>query len=60
MISPMSINGKPAYGVAEYVCDYTSDIEKLPTNCSAGSTAYIIEDGSYYIMNSLKEWVKMI
>ena len=59
MINPMSINGKPAYGVNEYVCDTTEDVKKLPTGCAPGSTAYDIETGDVYILNGLKKWVKM-
>lgn len=59
MINPISINGKPVYGIYEYLCDYETDVEKLPTGAAPGSTAYVVETGDIYILNGLKKWVKM-
>ena len=60
MINTISINGKPVYGIYEYVCDTTEDVAYLPTGCAPGSTAYVIDNGKVYIMNSLKEWKEML
>ena len=59
MIGILSLNGKPAQGVFEYVCDAADDVEKLPTDCAMGSTAFAIESGDVYMINSQKEWVKI-
>jgi len=59
MVSTLSINGKPAYNVYEFVCDTADDVENLPQYCAAGSTAFVIATGDLYMMNSEKEWVKI-
>lgn len=59
MINPISVNGKPVYGINEYVCDFETDVQKLPIGCATGSTAYVIETGNIYIIDGFKKWVKM-
>lgn len=59
MIGILSLNGKPAQSVFEYVCDSADDVENLPIDCAMGSTAFIIENGDVYMINSQKEWVKI-
>lgn len=59
MINKLSMNGKPVYGINEYICDTADDITNLPIDCASGSTAYIIDTGDVYILNGSKEWVKM-
>lgn len=39
----------------KFLCDKEADIENLPTSCSAGSLAYIIESGKKYILNNEKD-----
>lgn len=58
MTSLLSVNGKTAYGICEYVCDKEEDIETLP-KAPMGSTAFVIETGDVYMINSSKEWVKI-
>ena len=60
MINAISINGKPVYGIYDYVCDTQEDLSFLPTGCAPGSLAYVIETGNIYVMNSLKKWVEFI
>lgn len=56
MYSLISQSGRSAYGVKEYVCDTVADFNRLPANKKAGSTAFIIETGALYILNSDGEW----
>ena len=58
MIALLSENGKPAYGICEYVCDSADDVESLP-KAPMGSTAFVIATGDVYMINSSKEWVKI-
>lgn len=51
-------SGKPFYNMAEFLCDYDSDVNSLPTSCGAGSTARVVESGDIYILNNSHEWVK--
>lgn len=50
--------GRPAYGRKLFYLDFDSDVASLPTNCAVGSTAYVIQNSTCYIMNSNKEWIK--
>ena len=60
MVNTLSINGKPIYGINEYICDEEADLEDLNnSDCLPGSTAYIIETGNVYILSGKIEWVKM-
>ena len=59
----------------EFTCDLTSDIDKLPTNvargtqegsddsnndiCSVGSTAFVIETTSVYMLGNDSIWHKI-
>ena len=46
----------------EYVCDLRTDVLSLPTSkssphkCGFGSTAFVIEDSSIWMLNSDDEW----
>lgn len=40
----------------EFICDYLSDIADLPTNCAAGSAAYVLEDWSIWVIDSQGVW----
>lgn len=51
-------SGKPFYNMAEFLCDYDTDVASLPTSCGPGSTAKVVENGDYYILNNNHEWVK--
>lgn len=52
--------GRPAYGCKLFYLDFDSDVPSLPTNCAVGSTAYVIQSSTYYVMNSNKEWIKQV
>lgn len=59
MVNIISVDGKPVYGLYEYVCDYAEDYKTLPTNCAVGSRAFIIENSKVYMMNSSRKWVEI-
>ena len=48
MINTTSTSGHTAYGLKD-----------LPINVPMGSTAFCIEDGSVYMINSSGEWVEI-
>lgn len=56
MVNLIAQSGHIAYGIKEYVCDTIADLANLPLDGKAGSTAYIIEDSTTYILNSKGEW----
>ena len=49
-----------AYNVNEYICESVADLDSL-SRCAPGSTAIIIENGSYSVyMKSVEgKWVKL-
>lgn len=51
-------SNKPFYNMAEFLCDYESDIADLPTNRGPGSTARVVESGNVYVLNNNHEWIK--
>lgn len=51
-----SRHSKYVYGHQEFVCDDDSDIQTLPTNCAAGSSAFVIATSKKYMLNTQKEW----
>ena len=53
-------NGDTQYNIREYVIDSAEDIAKLPTDGAMGSTAIVISTSEAYMLNSKKEWVKML
>lgn len=42
-----------------FVCDTSEDIQSLPTNCQQGSTAFVIEDSTMYMINSQGNWIQI-
>ena len=54
----MKQRGKTHYNIVEFICEYANDISSLPTDVYADSTAYIIEDGNFYILNHNKKWLR--
>lgn len=42
-----------------FVCDTASDIQNLPTDCQQGSTAFVIEDSTMYMINSQGSWIQI-
>ena len=59
MINTTSTSGNTAYGLKDFVIDKKSDLQNLPVNVPMGSTAFCIEDGSVYMINSSGEWVEI-
>ena len=59
MINTTSTIGHTAYGLKDFVMDKKSDLQNLPINVPMGSTAFCIEDGSVYMINSSGEWVEI-
>lgn len=47
---------KPFYNMAEFLCDFETDVANLPTHRGVGSRAKVIENGNVYILNSQKQW----
>lgn len=44
----------------EFICDYLTDVAKLPTTgCVPGSEAFIIEDSSNLMLNNAGVWKKI-
>lgn len=59
MISIVQTDDNVHYGVNSYVADTEEDVKSLPTTCKMGSTAFIIETSSMYMLNSKGEWKKI-
>lgn len=56
MIQIMSSNGEISYGVNDYVIDTDNELNEIPNNAAAGSTAYSIESGTTFIKDNMNEW----
>lgn len=56
MIQIMSSSGEISYGVNDYVIDTDDELNEIPNNAEAGSTAYSIESGTTFIKNNMNEW----
>lgn len=59
MIATIQVDDKVVYGVNSYVCDNEDDVKDLPIYVNAGSTAFVIETSSLYMLNSKREWKKI-
>ena len=62
MINIYSQNGDIEYKIVEYILDNAQDLEELKakaTNAAVGSSAFIIATSEVYMLNSLREWVKI-
>ena len=59
MIGIMKDAGKNAYNLKDYVVDTAAEVNLLPTNCAMGSSAFVIETGDLYMLNSSGKWVKI-
>jgi len=44
----------------EFVCDTQSDLASLPTDSAQGSSAFVIEDSSTWMINSSGQWIQTI
>ena len=56
MITKTSQSGHVAYGLLEFMIDTVDDLNHLPIDALMGSTAFCIETGSVYVLNSKGEW----
>jgi hypothetical protein len=54
-----SNSNKISYGIKKYIVDTIKEISNLPANIIPGSSAFIIEDSSTYILNNQKQWIKI-
>lgn len=59
MIGILKTGGHTTYNLKEYVVDIVADIDNLPVDAVMGSTAFVIETGDVYMINSSGEWVKI-
>ena len=61
MINLIAHRGELAYGVKTFVITEANDVETLPLNCAAGSTAFLLVDNKSnqksYCFNGIK-WVE--
>ena len=61
MINQISENGKPSYGICEYICDSEEDVKNLPLYCTPGSTALVLNaTQDLYILSGQKKWIKLL
>ena len=58
-ISIFSNSGKEHYGIKHYVVDTEAEAIMLPTSDHPGSTAFVIENSSTYMLNNTKQWKKV-
>lgn len=56
MYSLISNRGKIAYDIQRFIVDFETEIAELPTNGAPGSTAFVIENGSRYMLNNERRW----
>lgn len=56
MIKRITQNGKAEYGLKSYLADTVADLTP-PPQAATGSTAFCLEDGMYYILDSKGAWV---
>lgn len=55
--SSINTGKKSFYNMAEFLCDFESDVANLPINRGVGSKAFVIENGNVYVFNSYSQWV---
>lgn len=58
MIRLLETAGKKAYEISKVVADNKEDLAKVP-KWHIGDMAYIIQEGTWYILNSDKEWAPL-
>ena len=56
MISIASQFGQVQYNVVKLILDTADDIINLPRDVKPGSTAFVIETSTWYMMNNQGEW----
>lgn len=60
MYSISANRNKIAYDIKRFIVDFTSDIVDLPTDCTPGSTAFVIENSQRYMLNNNRNWVRIV
>jgi hypothetical protein len=55
------ISNRGIYNIAlkEYVVDFETDVSEVPTDAPAGSTCFVIDNSTTYMLNHRKQWVKV-
>lgn len=69
MISKTVDGTQSSIPTSSFLCDTRNDVKSLPTrtknteefpdNVYAGSTAFVVEDASVWILNNADEWVEL-
>ena len=59
MIASVYSSGEIMYGWKEFVVDYEKDVCDLPTNCAAGSKAFVIENSKNFMLNCAGKWIEV-
>lgn len=44
------------YGIVSYCCDSVTDVADLPKEDNVGSTCFVIENSTVYMLGNDKEW----
>lgn len=47
------------YNIMQYVCDTREDVQELTTSDGAGSTAFVIEDSSVWMLSTENVWKEL-
>lgn len=56
MFSYTKQSGKTTYGLVELVIDKLADLTTLPTDAAPGSTCFVLENSSAYMLNNEHVW----
>jgi len=59
MVNTVSTSGHVGYGIKEFMCDTAADVQNLPVDIPAGSTAFVIATSEAYVINSQGSWIKI-
>jgi len=52
--------GTPVDTDEEFICDTQADLASLPTDAKQGSSAFVIEDSTMWMINSSGQWIQTI
>ena len=59
MINYIGQGGNVQYNVVELIIDTAAEIIDLPTNVAPGSTCFVIENSTVYMLNGNGEWKEL-
>jgi hypothetical protein len=59
MYSLVSHRGIYNIALKEYIVDFETDINEVPTDAPAGSRCFVIENSVTYMLNHQKQWIKV-